>query len=132
MLADASDQIMMLTRILDDEKSDPALINREVAAHICTLEKLFGEEKHCLHVFGYTKTMLSTLRRPIVWHVGNATRSLGNHTGVSSDIVDRCLHRMRCWLTLAKATCAAEFPSFEIIQAIRTDIHIYIYVYIYI
>ena len=62
--------------------------------------------------------MLSTLRHPIIWHVGNATRSLGSHAGVIKEIIDRCLHRMRCWLTLAKATCAAEFPSFEIIQAI--------------
>ena len=130
MQADASDQVMMLTRVLDDENADPAVINREVATTIATLDRLFGDEKHCLRIFGYTKTMLRTLRRIIVWHVGNVTRSLGSHAGVADDIVDRCLQRMRCWLTLLKATCAAEFPIFEIMQA--TDIYIYMYLYSYI
>ena len=118
MLADASDQIMMLTRLLDDETVDPAIVNREISASLCTLESLFGEDKRCLEVFGYTKTMLSTLRRPIVWHVGNRIHSLGSNFDISEEVIQRCLQRMRCWLTLMKATCAAEFPSFEIMQAL--------------
>ena len=34
MLADASDQIMMLTRLLDDETVDPAIVNREISASL--------------------------------------------------------------------------------------------------
>ena len=117
MQADASDQVMMVTRLLDDEKTDPAIVNREISACLCTLVSLFGDEKRCLEVFGYTRTMLDILRKPIVWHVGNKIYSLGSHSGVSDEVIDRCLQRMRCWLTLLKATCAAEFPSFEIMQA---------------
>ena len=117
MQADASDQVMMVTRLLDDEKTDPAIVNREISACLCTLVSLFGDEKRCLEVFGYTRTMLDILRKPIVWHVGNKLYSLGSHSGVSDEVIDRCLQRMRCWLTLLKATCAAEFPSFEIMQA---------------
>jgi hypothetical protein len=103
---------------LDSEACDPAEVAQEVMNYILTIEGLFcGDHPRCLEVFGYTKCMLDTLRRPLVWHIGTKTYSLGSCSGVSTDIINRCLDRMRCWVALMKATCAAEFPSFEVIQA---------------
>jgi hypothetical protein len=118
MQADASDQTMMLTRFLDNEKVDPAEGRREVSNYLNTTDGLFGRRARCLEVFGYTKHMLETLRSPLVWHIGNRTCSLGSSSGVPAGIIERCLERMRCWNTLMKATAAVEFPSFEIMQAL--------------
>ena len=118
MQADASDQTMMLTRFMDDENVDPAEGRREVTQYLNTIDELFGERASCLEVFGYTKHMLETLRSPLVWHVGSKTCSLGSSSGVPADILERCLQRMRCWITLMKATAAIEFPSFELMHAL--------------
>jgi hypothetical protein len=118
MQADAADQTMMLTRFLDNEKVDASEGRGEVSQYLNTIDGLFGERAACLEVFGYTKHMLTTLRSPLVWHVGSRTCSLGSSSGVPVDIIERCLERMRCWITLMKATAAVEFPSFEIMHAL--------------
>lgn len=117
MLADAADQSMMLTRVLDNEDMDPAALNAEVSVFVTAIETLFGEQRKCLTLVGYTQAMMSLLRRPMVWHVGHELCSIGHHDGVPAVIIDRCLARMRSWLVLARATVEAEFPSFELAQA---------------
>ena len=112
MQADASDQTMALTRMLDDENVDPSTLRREIPAYINTLEWLFGASRKCLEVFGYTRSMLDILKSPVVFHVGRAMKTLGGD--IPEEIISRCLERMRCWITLMKATCLAEFPSWEI------------------
>ena len=116
MQADASDQTMALTRMLDDEQVDPSNLRRELPAYINTLEWLFGESRKCLEVFGYTRSMLDILKSPIVFHVGRAMKTLGGD--IPEEIICRCLERMRCWITLMKATCLAEFPSWELTHAL--------------
>ena len=117
MMADASDQAMLLTRVLDDEDMDPAALNTEVGAFVTTIETLFGEQRKCLTLVGYTQVMLLVLRRPLVWHVGSKLCTIGHHGGAPTVIIDRCLARMQSWLVLARATVEAEFPSFEVAQA---------------
>ena len=114
MMADAADQTIVLTRVLDDEEADPIVCNSEVRSYLTSCEALFGPEEKCLKVFGYTRAMLQTLSRPIVWNVGQGHSSIGAHGSVSRDVINQCLNRMRCWLKLMRATLAAEFPSFEI------------------
>ena len=118
MLADASDQTLALTRILDKEAVDPAIINAEVRSYVHIIEALFGEEERCLTVFGYTRAMMETLRTPLVWDVKGKVRSLGSDGGVQRETVLRCLGRMRSWSRLAAATIAVEFPSFELCYAV--------------
>jgi len=120
MQADASDQTLFLTRQLDNEDVDAATLRRRIVDYLSTMDLLIdGPNPKILTVFGYTKSMLNTLRRPLVWHIGNATFCLGSCSGVSDEIITRCLDRMRCWKVLMKATMAAEFPSFEIMHARR-------------
>ena len=114
MMADACDQTMIITRLMDTEHVDAAVLNREVRSYLATIELLFGPEEKCLTVFGYTKAMLDTLSRPLVYNVKGKVHSLGIEGPLPRAIIDKCLGRMRCWLKLAKATIAVEFPSFEL------------------
>lgn len=117
MQADASDQIMIITRLVDNENTDPAILPREISACLDALELLFGEQRKCLEVFGYTKAMMHILLKPLVWAVGGGVRSLGSDAGPSAEIVNRCFGRMRSWMCLLRATTAVEFPSFEVSHA---------------
>jgi hypothetical protein len=117
MLADASDQLMVLTRVVDNEDVDPITANREVSMFVAAIELWFGYHRQCLELFGYTSTMLQTLSSSTVWHVNGKVCSIGFEGGVPASIIDRCLDRMQSWIRLAKETVAAEFPYFELSQA---------------
>ena len=82
MLADASDQLMQLTRVVDDEDVDPATANREVYMFVSSTDLWFGDRRQCLHLFGYTRTMLETLSKRMVWLVNGKLCSIGNDGGV--------------------------------------------------
>jgi hypothetical protein len=115
MMADASDQTIVICRIMDDESADPAIVNQEVKHYVRTMDSLFGDDAKCLTHFGYTKAMLDTLKKPLVWTIsGGKTCHLGCEGGVPPDIIERCLGRMRCLVNLVKSIVAVEFPSFEI------------------
>ena len=77
MLADAADESLALTRLLDAENADPAVLNREVHCFHLRLAALFGEGKQCLHRLGYTQTMLELLREQVVWTVCVCVRGGG-------------------------------------------------------
>lgn len=117
MLADASDQLMSLTRVVDDENVDPAVANREVYMFVKAIDLWFGEPQQCLHLFGYTSTMLKTLSHRSVWHVNGRVCSIGQDGGLPASIINRCLDRMQSWVILAKAAVSSEFPYFELSQA---------------
>jgi len=121
MMADASDQTLMLTRLLDSENVDPAILVGEVRTYLATIDLLFGDQERCLTVFGYTKVMLDTLSRPMVWSVKGTGCSIGSERGVPRSIILKCLDRMRCWIKLMRATLAVEFPDFEIAHAFDLD-----------
>ena len=115
MLSDASDEAIVLTRLLDQEDTDPAMLQREVGAFLTRVGSLFDGGK-VTQVFGYTSTMLASLRSPMVYEIAGQLRTLGDARGVQGDVIERCLDRMRCWLVLARATIKAKFPSFELAQ----------------
>jgi hypothetical protein len=117
MMADASDQTLMFTRILDNEQMDPAILASEVHSYMASITTLFGDQAKCLTVFGYTSVMLETLRTPVIWQIGNVIHSVGLSGGVPDETIQRCLDRMRSWVLLATAIVASEFPSFEVAQA---------------
>ena len=114
MMADGSDQTMLLTRINDDEGVDAAILNKEVRHYLSVIDHLFGQSERCLTVFGYTKTMLDTLSQPLVFTVGGKMRTLGFDGPFPRDIIDRCLARMRAWTRLMYGIISVEFPSFEL------------------
>ena len=119
MLADASDEALALTRLLDTEAVDPASIHREIHSFDLKITALFGSQKQCLNVFGYTSVMMNMLKEQIVYTVGKHVRIVGMGGGVPDDVMERCLGRMRSWIILARAAYSAEFPSWEIAQAFQ-------------
>ena len=116
MMADASDQAMQLTRILDDESADPSVLNREFLAFSLSITGLFGSSRRCLSVFGYTSMMLKLLQIPIVWQIDGDCYHIGDEAGVSADIIDKCIARMHSYIVLSRAALKAEFPTFELAQ----------------
>ena len=118
MLADAADEAILLTRILDNEDLDAAVVNAEVQSFYNKIYALFGPEQKCLEVEGYTTYMLKLLSQPLVFTVGGKTRSIGCDGGVSATIIARCVSRMNCWVVLMRATLMAEFPSFELLTSL--------------
>ncbi|CAE8641554.1 unnamed protein product [Polarella glacialis] len=124
MMADASDQSLQFTRILDNEQMDPAILASEVHSYVASITTLFGDQAKCLTVFGYTSVMLETLRTPVIWQIGNVTHSVGLSGGVPDATIQRCLDRMRSWVLLATAIVASEFPSFESGPDANADIHL--------
>ena len=78
---------------------------------------LFVQGK-ALSCFGYTSTMLQILRQPVVWHLSGKMYSIGAEQGVPEATIEACFGRMRSWVILARASLAAEFPSWEIAQDI--------------
>ena len=112
MMGDASDQTMALTRLMDDEEVDAAILNHEVKQYVRTIDFLFGHEAKCLTTFGYTQATVQTLEKPLVWMISGKSFHIGG--GVPGAVIERCLDRMRCWVKIMKSTLAVEFPSFEI------------------
>lgn len=115
MLADAADTSLALTRSLDTEFVDPANLAGELKQYLQEIRSLFVEGR-CATVFGFTSTVLSQLKSPILFHVGKTLKTLGS-SGVDRTILDRCMGRMQAWVKLAAAAIQAEFPNFEICQA---------------
>ena len=116
MLADAADSSLALTRALDEESTDPAVVHKELHCHMKEVHSLFVGKK-CLQQFGYTSTVLDMLKSPIVFQVGKDLKSIGSSHGVASEKVDRCFGAMQAWVKLADSAIQAEFPDFEVIQA---------------
>ena len=90
ILADASDEGLFFTRILDCEETDTAQLQDAVRNFIGRLEMLFTEKK-CLELPGYASFMLKSLARPRV--LRNLHRTIGG-PGVPLDAIKaRCLQR---------------------------------------
>ena len=119
-MADGSDQVIMLTRLLDSEDVDSAFLNQEVASLLAAVDIMFVDGK-CVGMFGYTSLMLETLKEPIVWAIKGRVSSIGYADGVPQEIINGCLARMACWSKLLRATIAAEVPSFELISVLTSD-----------
>ena len=67
-----------------------------------------------------TSVMMKMLRQPVVWQMGGgAMYSLDAHDGVPRAIVDRCVGRMKAFVTLTREAVSAEFPDFELSYALR-------------
>ena len=117
MLADAADEGMSLTRFCDLENMDVASLSSRVATFLDRVTNLFGPNRRCLTVFGYTRSLLEELqRRPIVWVFRRRTYSLRQPLAADIDV---CVGHMQAWLRLCAAEVSAEFPDWEVAQAFR-------------
>ena len=118
MLADAADECLLFTRQLDDEDTDSAKLNDEVAEYLDRLQCLFTDGQ-CVSLPGYTSFMLTNLERSTrAVRVGNGTIiTLGCPHGVPRSIINQCLARMGSFTVVAKEVLEAEFPSYDLNRA---------------
>ena len=78
LLADASAEGLLLTRVNDTEAQDTALLPAEIDNFISRCKSLFLD-RACLSGPTYTAIMVATLKRPLVWWSSSGTpQSLGS------------------------------------------------------
>jgi hypothetical protein len=118
MLADASDEMLVLTRSLDSEEVDTAGLHEVLESFLANMDGLLNRGK-CLEVTSYTKHVLDALARTRIFHLPDATvRSVGGMND-KAHVVQKCLSRMVAWLHIAREVLVTEFPDYEVFQAFR-------------
>ena len=119
MMADGSDEGVVLIRIFDDELTDPAMQADELWMFRRRLELLFGTgTSRCFSLPGYTKAACDFLesRVHVVKQRGKTITTFGG-PGSIEQVKQTCLARMQEWVSLCDYIIAAEFPDFELIHA---------------
>eukprot|EP00971_Amphidinium_carterae_P349179 6490884-Amphidinium_carterae.1 len=114
MLADAGDESIILLRQCDTEDMSPSDIPFDVAQYAQRIQTLFFDD--AVLTTGYTKLMLETLSRPMVYVVNGIPLQCGSTAGVPASTKNAALKEMRCWTRLALETLRAEFPDFSILN----------------
>lgn len=118
MLADAGDESSAIVRFFDKEDYDVAAVPEVISMYLHRIDHLFIK-RHCLTLVGtYTEYILDVLKKPhpIILHKQGIVRSLGGST-LQPEMVDKCISRMVAWVRLVMASIAAEFPSWEVLNA---------------
>ena len=120
MMADCSDEVLMLTRFLDKETYEAAELPRHLREFSERTARLFVHGA-CLETPGsLTSHVLKHLRRPrLVVLASGQPKTLGSTTGPSLAIVSRRLARMGNWHKLAVEVLRTEFPGHEVLQCLE-------------
>ena len=111
MLADASDECMLLTRFLDHENFDAANVASQITRFRGNIRSLF-QNGLCLTT-GFTQHMLKFLEQPRLIIFRGEPRTLGMRGGAPQEVIKTCLARMQNWVKTAEAVLEAEFPKFD-------------------
>jgi hypothetical protein len=116
MIADAGADGMAFKNFWDSETSDPARSNMEIETFRAKLQALWVDGK-CIDM-GFTQHVISTFKEP--FHIPAAAvgspKSLGGDM-LQGAVLERCLGRMRCFVSMALACLQAEFPAWELLQS---------------
>ena len=116
MLADAGEENLQLTRFLDSEHMATPALAKQVAEFVRKLDVLFG--RGAVLETGYTSVALQFLEKPRTIYINRQAKTLGGVPRVQlATIACDCLKRFASWTRLAKEVVAAEFPQFELLQA---------------
>ena len=79
----------------------------------------FGWMRHCWE-FGCTASMLRFLKHPRTYLIAGGQEGiceLGGHVGEACK--KRCIDRMTCWFRLAIDVCHAEWPYYDVLNALH-------------
>ncbi len=119
MLADASDEGLLFTRLLDQEDTDMAELQSIAEHFVQKLEHLFIKGE-CMSLPGYTQYMATNLKQVRLLHLpGGRLKSLGGEQCPRPATIKACLTRTQNYTKLAIAVTKAEFPSYDICNAFR-------------
>ena len=111
MMADASDECMMLTRFMDRDTFDVGCVHVELQKFHDRINHLFLN-KACLTCDGYTKVALEFLKRPRVLET-LALRTIGSVAGADKTQVMQAVARMVNWVKVTKQISDTEFPQHD-------------------
>ena len=115
MMADASLEVLMFIRGVDTEQLDLTTLCQRVKNFLDRITWLF-HNNGVLTVDGHTSFMLSWLKKPHFYMVGDDGRCIGG-SRIPDNIINECLSHLRAWSLLAHDCCNAEFPSFSLVIA---------------
>ncbi len=118
MMADASDEVLTLIRLFDDEAHDISIQSVALRDFQDRVNLLFRDAQ-CFTITGYTKVSMNFIlaRVHVVRKRGARIRTFGGPHSLTEEVKQTCLKRMRVWLSLARATIKTEFPDFELVHA---------------
>ena len=118
MMADASDECMLLTRLMDRDTFDVGCVHVELQKLHDRINHLFLN-KACLTCnSSYTKVALEFLKRPRVLETP-VVRTLGCTAGVCETHVMLALARMVNWVKVTKQISDTEFPQHDLLSALK-------------
>ena len=115
MMADCSDEALMLVRFFDTDDLGNAVVTSELMTFLSRVTWLC--EERGLMDTGYTQHMLEVLSTRRTVYLNGCPRFVGGPGSPSEQTVNRCFERMCNWLQLCRHTIRAEVPGFEILQA---------------
>ena len=122
MMAEAADEQLLLRRFFDHDKWDAASVACEINAFLNRLSSLFittdpAAPAGCLG-HGFAKYAIETLAATHVCWVDGKQRVIGGPGAVTPAIIQRCLSRMANFVRLTVAAASAEFPRWQLVQAL--------------
>jgi hypothetical protein len=119
MVADATDEGLLLTRAMDSEDMDLATQQSDISSFVDRITLLF-DKGQCMNLQpGFTNHMHSLLQHERVILLRSGERIFGGNGKITPDVIARCLSRMRSFTRLAREVVQAEFPDFELFGAFQ-------------
>ena len=116
MLADASDEVLVLVRFFDKEAFEVDRMAEAVETFKRQLSALFRGQV-CLRT-GFTQLCLKHLQTTKLVRLGNgALRTVCGPAVDVNAVVQKCLQRMVAWARLVEEVVSTEFPSWELLGA---------------
>ena len=125
MMADASDEHLMLRRFFDTRGWDPMSVGSELDLFLRNLDFLFikqhagqpPQEVGCMRS-GFVRHACEVLSKPHVCWVNGTQRVVGGPGTVTTPLLEKCLSRMANWVRLTITAVSAEFPRWQLLRAL--------------
>ena len=118
MMADASDECLVLTRFFDKDMFELERAPEQIADFKDRLQALFGHRRGALET-GYTRVAVEHLRAQRM--LDDASGKFHSIGGLGDRELERfyttCFDKMRAWCSLVDEVLSTEFPDFELLAA---------------
>ena len=114
MMADCGDEFDKVLRFMDSENMEVADFKTEVQNYIDRIHVLFVLGDVC-KTPGYTLHVLQELAEQRCVVIDGVAKTIGGQ--VLQVAIDNCLNRMKNYVRLAKLTVEAEFPAYDVCNA---------------
>ena len=125
MMADASDEHLMLRRFFDTRGWDPMSVGSELDLFLRNLDFLFikqhagqpPQEVGCMRS-GFVRHACEVLSKPHVCWVNGTQRVVGGPGTVTTPLLEKCLSRMANWVRLTITAVSGEFPRWQLLRTL--------------